>query len=332
MSNAAQSDIADARRAIIIVDHAFHQRTLSSKFLTDLLQGPQTKLFFVDPEKPELLSLLKPHRSSHALVFVQLRPDPQLLRALGHRNVTWVPMHDDLRVDSKRVRQLEGSNIKFINFCREAHEVFVGRSQPSLAVRYWPEPPPAPERTAREHPRIFLWDRGQVQWPLLKRLLGEQPIDSVVLRLAPDPKHRAERPSVQDIRRYRIEVVEGWLEHDAYLSLLHSCDVFVAPRWLEGIGMAMLHAMASGQAVLAPDRPTMNEYVRHGRNGWLFDPEQPEPVDLSGWQAMGRQAREDCMTGAAEWNRQKELILPFVMARSPRRERLGWKLRAWAGR
>lgn len=331
MKFSAAANFAKAPLEIVIVDHAFHQRTLSSQFLIDLLQVPQTEVHFVEPDAPNLLELLQAGPSC-ALVFIQLRPTPRMLRALGHRNVTWVPMRDDLRYDCTHLRRLAGSNMKLINFCCEAHKVFADRGQPSLAVRYWPQSQPAPERRLRTHPRIFLWDRGQVQWLLLKRLIGEQPVDSVVLRLAPDPKYESQMPSKEDIRRYRIEVVEGWLEQNDYQALLHSCDVFVAPRWLEGIGMAMLGAMAAGLAVLAPNRPTMNEYVVPGRNGWLFDPAQPVPIDLSDWLALGQQAQRDCKTGAAEWGRQKELILPFVMAPSPRRERLGWKLRAWLGR
>lgn len=331
MRHSATANVGKVRREIVIVDHAFHERTVSSQFLIELLHGPEATVHFVEPDAPNLLELLQAS-PSRALVFIQLRPTPRMLRALGHRNVTWVPMRDDLRYESTRLRRLAGSNIKLINFCCEAHKVFVDRGQPSLAVRYWPQPLPARERTQRTHSRIFLWDRGQVQWLLLKRLIGEQPVDSVVLRLAPDPKNESQMPSKEDIRRYRIEVVEGWLEQNDYQALLHSCDVFVAPRWLEGIGMAMLGAMAAGLAVLAPNRPTMNEYVVPGRNGWLFDPAQPVPIDLSDWLALGQQAQRDCKTGAAEWGRQKELILPFVMAPSPRRERLGWKLRAWLGR
>lgn len=331
MTSSEPTQVNLARRDIVVVDHSFHKKTQSTAPFLRLLESKAVELLHVEPEASNLLELLQA-RPCQCLVFWQIRPQDRLLRALGHANVTWVPMRDDLRYESKRVRKLSGSSIKLINFCREAHSVFIGRGQSSLAVRYWPQPQPAQERTRRKHPRIFLWDRGQVQWSLLKRLIGEQPIDSVVLRVAPDPKQEAEMPSDEDIQRYRIQVVEGWLEKDDYQALLHGCDVFVAPRWLEGIGMAMLGAMAAGQAVLAPARPTMNEYVVPGRNGWLFDPEHPAPIDLSDWQAMGQQARRDCETGAADWDHQKELILPFVMTPSPRRERLGWKLRAWMGR
>lgn len=315
---------------IVVVDHAFHEKTQSSAPFLRLLEGKAVELLHVEPGAPNLLELLRA-RPCRALVFWQIAPRDRLLRALGHANVTWVPMRDDLRYESKRVRKLMGSNIKLINYCREAHAVFAARGQPSLAVSYWPDTPQLPERTRRRYPRLFLWDRGQIQWPLLKRLIGDQPVDSVVLRVAPDPGHRAEMPSAADVERYRIEVVEGWLEKDAYQALLHGCDVFVAPRWVEGIGMAMLEAMAAGQAVLAPDRPTMNEYLVPGRNGWLFDPRQPAAIDLSDWPALGLQARRDCEAGAAVWNRQKELILPFVMEPSRKREGLTWKLRAWMG-
>jgi glycosyltransferase involved in cell wall biosynthesis len=36
--------------------------------------------------------------------------------------------------------------------------------------------------------------------------------------------------------------------------------------------MTYLEAMASGCAVLSYDGPTMNEYIQHGDNGFLFKP------------------------------------------------------------
>lgn len=310
---------------IVVIDLDFHQRTRSTHFFMDLVAGEGTRVLYCDPSKDDVLSLLRAH-PCRSLVFMQIQPKPRLLRALRHPNVTWVPMRDDLRHDASRVRQLQGSGLKFINFCRESHEVFSARGQPSLSLSYWTAPQPAPRRSERVHPRLFLWDRGQVQWPDLKRLIGDQPVDSVVLRLAPDPGLACVRPDAQDIRRYRIELVEGWLDHADYLALLRDCDVFVAPRRLEGIGMATLEAMGSGQPVLAPDRATMNEYVVHGRNGWLYDPDRPAPVDLSEWRLRGRTAWEDSVAGAAAWARQQAEVRPFVLAPSPRRERLWWRL------
>lgn len=310
---------------IVVVDLDFHQRTGSSRFFMDLVAGESTRVLYCDPSKDDVLSLLRSHPSL-SLVFFQIQPKPRLLRALRHPNVTWVPMRDDLRLDASRVRQLQGSGLKVINFCRESHEIFSARGQPSLSLSYWTPPQPTPRTSERVNPRLFLWDRGQVQWPDLKRLIGDQPIDSIVLRLAPDPGLTCMRPDAQDIQRYRIELVEGWLDHADYLALLRDCDVFVAPRRLEGIGMAMLEAMGSGQPVLAPDSATMNEYVVHGHNGWLYDLNHPAPVDLSEWRTHGLTAWQDSVDGAAVWARQQIKVRPFVMAPSPRRKRLWWRL------
>lgn len=315
---------------IVVIDLDFHQRTRSTHFFMDLVAGPATRVLYCDPARDDVAALLRAH-PCEALVFMQIQPRPRLLRALGHPNVTWVPMRDDLRHDASRVRQLQGSGLKFINFCRQSHGVFSARGQPSLALHYWTAPQPAPRHSGRAHPRLFLWDRGQVQWPQLKRLIGEQPVDGVVLRLAPDPGRTCARPDAADIERYRIQVVEGWLEQADYLALLRDCDIFVAPRRLEGIGMATLEAMGSGQPVIAPDAPTMNEYVVPGRNGWLFDPGQPAPLELGGWQALGQAAWEDAVAGAAAWAAQQALVRPFVLAPSPRRERLWWRLAAGLG-
>ena len=49
--------------------------------------------------------------------------------------------------------------------------------------------------------------------------------------------------------------------------------------------------------------------------------------------AKGKKNHDKRATEAKrDWDRQKALIVPFVVTPSPRRERLGWKLRAWMGR
>lgn len=315
---------------LVIVDNPYHQQTASSRFFLELFAELEPVVLHQDLGEPALLEQLR-QTPSAALVFFQIQPKPRLLRALGHRNVTWVPMRDDLRYDASRVRQLTGSTLKFVNFCQEAHRVFEGRGQASLAVQFWPQVPEPPPRPARAAPRIFLWDRGYLQWPLLKQLLGEQAVDSVVLRLSPDPGRQAARPSADDIRRYRIELVEGWLPREDYQALLAGCDLFFAPRPLEGIGMATLEAMALGQGVIAPDRPTMNEYLRTGENGALYDPEQPRPLDLSGWRDWGAQARRDCLAGAERWAAQGQQIVDFVRRPPAGRSALWWRLAATMG-
>jgi hypothetical protein len=78
--------------------------------------------------------------------------------------------------------------------------------------------------------------------------------------------------------------------------------------------------MALGLCVVAPDFPTMNEYVVHGETGLLYDPDRPEPLDFSGADQLGCQARQSALEGRVRWEASTEAILAFFL-REPRMDR-----------
>jgi glycosyltransferase involved in cell wall biosynthesis len=96
--------------------------------------------------------------------------------------------------------------------------------------------------------------------------------------------------------------VDGPLSADQYVSLLGRHNIFVAPRRKEGIGMAFLEAMAMGQCVIAAKDATMTEYIVHGENGLLFDPDRAEQIDLDHFGEIGRNSRQSARDGWIKWN------------------------------
>lgn len=52
-------------------------------------------------------------------------------------------------------------------------------------------------------------------------------------------------------------------------GLYHRGEIFLFPSKLEGLGLPLPEAMASGLPVIATDASPMNEFVRHGRTGLL---------------------------------------------------------------
>ena len=54
---------------------------------------------------------------------------------------------------------------------------------------------------------------------------------------------------------------------EEYMDHLSRCNIFIAPRLYEGIGLTFLEAMANGMVVLSPNSPTMNEYIQNNING-----------------------------------------------------------------
>jgi len=64
---------------------------------------------------------------------------------------------------------------------------------------------------------------------------------------------------------------DWFFNRNEYEKILCSKQIYIAPRIKEGIGLSFL-SMAAGRVVVAPNFPTMNEYIIHTENGYLYDP------------------------------------------------------------
>ncbi len=63
------------------------------------------------------------------------------------------------------------------------------------------------------------------------------------------------------------------VSHDCIPSLLSNSFVYVQPSRYESKGVALLEALAAGRIIIASDLPAIREYIRHGENGFLVEPE-----------------------------------------------------------
>lgn len=316
-------------RKLLFVDHSYHAKTGATKFLQELLARHFAVEVLWDEGwtgKGRLGAAALNARQADAILFFQALPVARILRQLRCPNIIWAPMRDGLRYSSSRLARLLNAPVKVLNFCQEAHAFFVARGQDSFAAQYWPEPGPdhAPRHAA---PQVFFWPRRrEITWNTLKILLGDFRPRGVVLRYAQDPGHDVPLPGADDIREYNITILQGWLPHETYLARLRESDIFVAPRPLEGIGQAALEAMSLGLAVIAPDAPTMNEYVRHGHSGWLYPLSQPAPLDFSGWADRAAAARQAVGEGHRRWLGQADGVAAFVARPVTRQASLGWRM------
>lgn len=316
--------------------HSHHVKTGSTKFLIDLLATRFEVTTIADeswlPGKAPLdaarINALEPD----AVVFFQLILSRPELRKLACRNITWIPMHDGVRYRSTRYWRYAGAGLKALHFSATTERFFARYRYDNFAVQYfWPPLPPV-DATA-EKPDLFFWvRRSEPGWETLKRLLGDFRPRRIVMRHAPDPGYQSPRPSEADIAAYHIELHTDWLEHAAYRALLQSCQLFMAPRLLEGIGQATNEAMSMGQCVIAPDAATMNEYVRHGETGLLYDPANPQPLDFSRWRELGAAARASAVAGRERWLAAEGALLDFIARAPARGETLIWRLARQLGR
>jgi glycosyltransferase involved in cell wall biosynthesis len=144
---------------------------------------------------------------------------------------------------------------------------------PTLRLRYYPDPA-SQTATAWDNGRVlFYWNRKGLAGPrFLERLCGALAINWLLFRDEMDPGS----PSVREfslpsrIGHTRVVRVPGFGTVEQYREAIRPANIILAPRILEGVGLTFLDAMARGCAVLAYDAPTMNEYIRHGENGYLL--------------------------------------------------------------
>ena len=61
-------------------------------------------------------------------------------------------------------------------------------------------------------------------------------------------------------------------------ALMRAADIFAFPSLFEGLGVALLEAMALGAPVVASDTPPVNQVCEHGRGGLLCEPANPDDL------------------------------------------------------
>ncbi|MBN67843.1 MAG: hypothetical protein CME32_01005 [Gimesia sp.] len=323
--SAVAEPTANNRPHLCLVDHSYHKTTASNRFLLDLL-GRGAELTVLHDQQwnggPPVTARAINAVNADAVVFFQIRPQRALLARLRCRNLTWVPMRDDISTRLKRWQKLRPFGLKIISFSGEIEELAEAAGLACLRLRYYP-PALKPIPSRGPAPIVLWWYRhADISLPLVESLIGEQTIAELIIRHAPDPGQPVLHLPKDAYRRWPIREVHGWLEPEKYRELVEPATHVIAPRLIEGIGLPVLEAMARGQCVIAANRPTMNEYITHEDTGLLYEPETPKQIELAAGASCGQRAHEQVTQGHARWQSESSDILPFILQRIERRNPL----------
>ena len=204
----------------------------------------------------------------------------------------------------------ELTNIEILCFCRTLFEQLQAWGLHAKICTVLPRPSAFEVNTEQQYAGFF-WQRRQEPSmgdpSIARRRFGACPgSTSIKLRTSTSPPATAIPKSDQE--RYRLRFSAWSEDRSIYDEALRQAGIYFAPRLYEGIGMSFLEAMAMGKASGRPDNPTMNEYLTHNVNGYLFDPEDPRPIALTHFREMGKMARETIERGRPRWLRSREEI------------------------
>lgn len=301
---------------LAFVDHSFHVHTRSGDFLRRLFSDRYEVVDLWDTSwdnGPAVTAKQINDTSCSVVFFFQSLLTLTELRRIQSK-IVWAPMFDSVPLhNSAYWLELSTIPLKIITFSSTLHQRLAHYGLDSLPVQYWFDPATLPKVGSYSGMRVFFWQRTDITFDQVKRLLGNLPIEQCIIKLNPDPHYKANLPSPSDVSRYHITVLDkGFTDKADYLHLLQSCNVFICPRRYEGIGMSFLEAMAIGLVPVALNHPTMNEYIHHNDNGILFDDFQP--IALSNLPELGQRVQQSALVGFAQWQAKQTEIMRFIDA------------------
>ena len=167
---------------------------------------------------------------------------------------------------------------------------------------------PSPQRRIEARRRLGLADDTPIvvtvgrqefqkgQWHLLEampRILGSHPTARL---LVAGRRGNASARLEETMRRARLNGQVTFLGHrDDVPEILASADLFVFPSLYEGLGGALIEAMALGLPIVASDLPAIREVVDDGENALLVPPGSPSELALAITAALADPARRAAM-------------------------------------
>lgn len=309
---------ASEKAKLAFIDHSFHRKSNATFFLIRLLEKHYDVDIFWDESwnggsNVNLKSISRQPYDT-ILFFQQTQYSEKELRQIAGKNLVLVPMFDDSReFPDEFWGKFKG--VKILNFSRSFHSKLQKLGLTSKYFQYFPPPLGLPQPGETDETLSgFFWQRtDKITWDHIRELIKNSEFHGFHIHGAVDPPgYPLEMPWEDETKKYNITISKWFSKKDEYTKRLESSTVYFAPRLFEGIGMAFLEAMAMGKCVVAPDNPTMNEYITHGETGLLYDPDNIAPLDFSQAEAIGKRAAEFIKNGHKKWSDSETEIIDFI--------------------
>ena len=282
---------------LLFIDHEFHRKTRSAEFFVAILrnQFEVAEHYYARYYRVEADGAM---RDRDCAIIWEFPISRRRFYFAGKRNV-FVPMYDNEWGSFWQWKRIAWSGMGVISFCDKVSEHARQCGVKNiLDVRYFPDPTTLPQKVG-DPKKVFLWERGFVTREVVEKMFPP-------------------------FKGYTCEVkgADDFLPREEYLDKLASCGIVIAPRRKEGIGMAFLEAMAMGKCVVAYNDATMNEYIKDGETGILFEEDGIEAIDESKTAVVRRKLLSDVSYLRSRWMADALKINSFIAAQAPCRPSL----------
>lgn len=300
-------------KKLLYIGHQYHLKTKSNRFLLELLQSEYEITFIsFDPYTKRYEGMEEAKDQYYdVLLLWQIMPDPAFLRAtFGFKKGVLFPMYDYI-ASLQDDPWPDFRQFTIINFCRTLHESLKARGFDSHYIQYFPKP--ADKLLLGDENSVFLWQRMEcINANTVQTLFADHKPVHLHIHKALDPNQKFTEPG--PAWEGRVSYSEWFNDPSEMHTLMQQSAFYIAPRPFEGIGMSFLEAMALGRCVIAPDHPTMNEYIVPGQTGYLFSMKEVKPLTLENVQQIQKNTYAYIQQGYTQWLQERHKILEWMAA------------------
>lgn len=298
-------------KKLLYVKHAFHNKTKSNDFLQKILKNEYEIEFFDfdnDNDSVDRFKELDGKEFDTVVLFQIMPPVSMLKKYVKYRHIAFFPMYDATHFFNRGIWN-EYRECNIINFSSTLHEKCRSLGLSSYYIQYFPEEVEIKDEGNED--ALFFWQRNKkIGTRTIEKVLDTKQINILYLHNAPDSGNKLPEPS--PIWKDKI-INSNWFDtKEEMKNYIQKSALYFAPREFEGIGMSFLEAMAAGRCVIAPDNPTMNEYIKNGETGYLYKLKSPQKIKLNNIRKIQTAARKYISEGRKKWETRKFEILKWI--------------------
>jgi glycosyltransferase involved in cell wall biosynthesis len=300
------------------IDHSFHKITRSSDFIKNILCETFDLVYYYDESwgGGTEINIEELKKNNYEYIFYWQRiHTPKKLKKLKNSKIIFFPMEDStLGFINSNWLKYASIPIKIVCFSKNLFNKLKKLKVNCFYAQYYINTNMTDAINDFSSKRVYFWNRTEeINWKLIKKLLGNNQIDNLIFMAVSDPNFKLILPDKNDLNKYNIKIFDIFLEEKEYNELVSKSNIYISPRKYEGIGLSFLEALTRGQCVIAPNYMTMNEYIEDGVNGYLYELTNEIELDLRNFESIGREARKRCIKGYEIWEKQKNDMIKYIL-------------------
>lgn len=299
---------------LLYIGHSYHNKTKSTQFLQNIFKEKyEIVKFDYDPytDTMDKFKELQCQKFDVVILFQIMPSIIKLKEIIAFDYIAFFPMYDGIPPLNDPI-WYEYKDCNIINFSKTLHDKCKQKGLSSYYIQYFPKPKDSIEDWGDEK-SVFLWQRiERINPSTVEKIIGFKNINKFYHHQSSDPGHKI----IETPEKYKNKVIiTTWFETVAKLEqCISKSAIYIAPRKYEGIGMSFLDAMAMGRCVIAPNYPTMNEYIQNGKNGFLYNLKIPRRIKIKNILQIQKATLEFIKSGYQQWEANKYKILDWIIS------------------